>query len=1214
MPSLPRVLPAEKQDARRWSTQSPRGSAVRLDDGEAYDGQVLWADTGAAAKLRASLSEEAALAKLGNRALPPPTQRSFAMPVTPQRPQPASVAPWESPERGALHRDSFTISGRLRRPRKAGEKRAARRRRELLQTVARNNESLRSPFVLPPTTVTLQNLQDGDWDVTSSYLPTEAALAATSRQAEDVGSLRLDLRRALPVLTTTEPTATAERAAAAAGDAAEPLELDGQQPADGDETPAEDSIAEALPADFDERAESLLAGGGFGPDAVRASGFSQLVRTLRKLLPAVDREGLSAKWRAVSDWCMRYYEDRDAATVERRLEWLLCLDKEGTAVPRRRRIAGACAALDQLLLLLARSQPSLWEAARELRRVILCGLFSGADPSAGAPVPALALPTISSPDRTERALYAARRSYETRPGYAHKVDVLQRQLGHVVEDMDMRAQQNDKLMSVMDRGIEFWQMQLLRRILGAWKSWLGQENRITYERKRAERLVSTTREVTEALANKKISAALAEQKEEYENKIIALEAMLREEKARVEILNAEVSELSEKIAEQEERYAILRVDMQEEIQKRDQDIGRYAALCRSVLDTYLQAPEWERYRQEQLCQFVQPEQGKKKRRRKSSVVLEDGSQSEDSVLLDWVNCALEIVRPLDDQYQVSSFLRGHTMLDPYVLIMNYMAPQLVNEAAVQRMLGCASDSGKGELFLAMAKRLGLHFSLDPLELVNPTSTPQHVLIVATLFHRFADSFLAQACGRPCFDPPASHSPDKPKQPQGPAEWSSAFARAFSLQQQWRKRAHQMMSVAVDVLLSKVQSKESKIISQQEREQLKLFVHGALDDPASLKRLDDLLPRPTDQREEELDLIRSILLEHYRALRRIYIFYSTSDSRGTDQELSTDELWKLLGDAKVTVGRERPQGLSRSALDDLFRKSNDGGGSRTDPTLNPTEYTRFLIRLADHRYPARGANAGKSLGERFRILLTKNIVPHCSYVDVEDLRDEIYSANVQEVLRAHKDLVLATFQAYAKSGVMLSKRDQRMSIGDFSEVVNQMNLVDSVLSHEAVRQIFLKLQDVEYDVAAGGEHTATYHEYLESLCCVALYKTPAPYLPMARRIARFFDVYFVPTFSDPRGQRKVQEEYHRIMKAKSRDLAGTFMQPKDSPAKKRGYFGETRPVTPEAPEAAAVLEDAGKVESVGEITSDRPMSVGTERSDEMHTPSPHGQPDYAEPAQ
>jgi len=273
-------------------------------------------------------------------------------------------------------------------------------------------------------------------------------------------------------------------------------------------------------------------------------------------------------------------------------------------------------------------------------------------------------------------------------------------------------------------------------------------------------------------------------------------------------------------------------------------------------------------------------------------------------------------------------------------------------------------------------------------------------------------------------------------------------------------------------------------------------------------------------------VKDVLAERYQTLRKIYLFYSSGNSREQDIEMSLQEAWQFISD--LDLGKTF---TSKRELEQLFKKANvgaaidmsgldDSGGDDFskdfgERTLNGTEFMQLLMHTAELKYRDKGEML--SIGEKLRRFVEKNLLPHASWSDAEEFKEIVYKSDVQTVLLPHRSVAAQAFEHYnaaadAKKGGQRKKEDkQTMRMETFVEIIHDLRIIDSVLTHEAVRQIFLKMQDC--NSADMGGTRATFHEFLECLCAVGIFKIPAPYLPVHQRIDRFFRQTFTPMMTD-----------------------------------------------------------------------------------------------------
>eukprot|EP01062_Namystynia_karyoxenos_P017729 TRINITY_DN16559_c0_g4_i1.p1 TRINITY_DN16559_c0_g4~~TRINITY_DN16559_c0_g4_i1.p1 ORF type:complete len:1562 (+),score=477.32 TRINITY_DN16559_c0_g4_i1:593-4687(+) len=493
---------------------------------------------------------------------------------------------------------------------------------------------------------------------------------------------------------------------------------------------------------------------------------------------------------------------------------------------------------------------------------------------------------------------------------------------------------------------------------------------------------------------------------------------------------------------------------------------------------------------------------------------------DEDCILRWFNKAIELCGiPEATRHCVPSFMVGHRLLEPYMLVMHYMSPGDVNVSMVMRVLDAETDTKKAELVLEAAEKLDMAFPLTARELVNPLAVEQHVLIATALFQRFSDPHLSAACGmRPLKPPPGTNPTVSPLWvgggPETARQWRARMTDAWQRSMRWRGAGAAAQSLATEALLSKVQGRAVKGMSAAEKAQLKIYTQDAI------AQSEDLLPEDPVARQRAVGVLNQVLTAHYRQLRKIYLYYSTGDH--LDVELSLEETVKMMQEAKV-LGPKSNTGISRTAFDSYFHRLTGQRGAQ----MGPSQFVALLVRLASDMkkgWMSHGKQVG--LGRRLQGLITDLLIPNCHYADLSEFQSALYGDACSDVLDRYQEWLLGVFRAFST----VQRGDTKyMSIKDFGGLVQEMNLIDASLSHEQVRTVFVKMQDIENDVTVGivrGEHNLIYREYVECMAALAMYKTPAPYLPFCRKVHRFLEQWFVPTFSEGKHWR-VRSEIARI---------------------------------------------------------------------------------------
>eukprot|EP01062_Namystynia_karyoxenos_P009376 TRINITY_DN13326_c0_g1_i2.p1 TRINITY_DN13326_c0_g1~~TRINITY_DN13326_c0_g1_i2.p1 ORF type:complete len:1321 (+),score=437.12 TRINITY_DN13326_c0_g1_i2:63-4025(+) len=514
-------------------------------------------------------------------------------------------------------------------------------------------------------------------------------------------------------------------------------------------------------------------------------------------------------------------------------------------------------------------------------------------------------------------------------------------------------------------------------------------------------------------------------------------------------------------------------------------------------------------------------------------------RSEEPFLLEFFNKAIQLSgHPQAQRYALKSFATGFRLFNAYALVMHFMSPGAVPKDMVERILSTDRDIDKAELVLQAAECVDMVFPLTAEELCNPGARAQHLLVATALLQRFSDHHLSVACGmRPLQGPkdPQDGPVSNPLWPAGgdpvtAAEWRERMDRAFQRSLKWRGAGAGAQSLATEVLLSKVQGRADRGQTVGEEAQRRQYVTDPVEKASVFEQYLDTPPK-SEERTAEMQEIEATLAHNFRALRRIYLFYSTGDH--LDVQLDFDEMYKLLTESRL-AGKHG--GFSRPLIEDVHRRSGSTGRN----TLDPTEYVHSLLILAGEmrkNWPRKYIQQAP-FKDRFRILVEEYMGTYANYVDLADFRNVLHGAGCRKVFDLHGELLLATFRSFATAG--RSSESRMMTIKDFQELVGAMQIIDSILSYDSVRTIFLKMQDVDTDAEGGlvqigpgsAEHVAAYTEYIECIGALAMYKVPAPYLPMCRRLQRFLELYFVPAFD--RNQ-KVRFELGRMRAAKTGGL-------------------------------------------------------------------------------
>eukprot|EP01062_Namystynia_karyoxenos_P018043 TRINITY_DN16683_c0_g1_i1.p1 TRINITY_DN16683_c0_g1~~TRINITY_DN16683_c0_g1_i1.p1 ORF type:complete len:1146 (+),score=352.80 TRINITY_DN16683_c0_g1_i1:85-3438(+) len=915
---------------------------------------------------------------------------------------------------------------------------------------------------------------------------------------------------------------------------------------------------------------------GLWGDPEPECGFDRLVGSLQRLLPKIERDGFADKWAEVAEWISKYDCDRDqhyiGAHADAEFYHVLQAnllrssvgqeqkDELGVGdIPSKDMLSTACVMLDVLLSTLVRSSPKLLSACRQSRSILMRALFASKDAADAVSVPNLTGATFPEKEwKQAKAVYAGRRPYGT------LVDDVMRKLGMAAEDVEAGERKAERLIAVMDRGMAFWKGELRKCIVRVWRAHVRVTKYIAAKVKKLGEVEKHNANLEEALkqVQEKLAATLVSASEET----TMLREKLAESRAAREQAEQEhkgyMGRIAQLIEEEQEKVQRVNNELQSQVALLTSQQEDFCTICKDFTMSCMEGPQWEAAQQERLGHLV-------------------GARTQETTLeacvLEWLNACIGAVEGIDaEKCKVASFADGHQMFGAYVIAMHFMSPERIKREEVDAILQPQDVQEKAKRVLELVQQMDLSVGVRLGDLINPNARAQHALLAAALMQRFCDPALARACSQRQL---VGSTPDGWEHPLWPraqvlrssAEWRARIEQGWERAQRWRALGAAANSFALDTMINIIQGGGAERLSEKEQEDRALYVDDPL--PAELPpspeaeetaepllspvsptspsarrgsasdaKLADLLPSDPFARQKEAEQVRGVLSAHYRVVRNVFLYYATADVRSVDQELSAEEVWRLLSDCKLTSAKDSKNGLARTLVDDLVRRS----AGRSNAELQPTHFCRLLIRLAAAR-----VKGPLPLSEKLDTLLTRHILPYCNYSDADEFRQLLYTPNVQGVLGANGDLALACFRGYGRSGARggwvrkETAADRRLTLDEFCQLATDLTITDSILTHDAVKHIFMKLGSPSAAPAspepgsptsetseshASGMVGITYQGFLECLCGIAAFKTPAPYLPLFKRISRFFEMWFVPILSDSSRFKAVHGELDKLQKA------------------------------------------------------------------------------------
>eukprot|EP01062_Namystynia_karyoxenos_P001956 TRINITY_DN10681_c0_g2_i1.p1 TRINITY_DN10681_c0_g2~~TRINITY_DN10681_c0_g2_i1.p1 ORF type:complete len:1445 (+),score=344.88 TRINITY_DN10681_c0_g2_i1:78-4412(+) len=400
-----------------------------------------------------------------------------------------------------------------------------------------------------------------------------------------------------------------------------------------------------------------------------AQGFEYFVTTIDRMLPTIVEPSLGERWRALAEWVSGYNNAHEAQEIAERCVMLLRshgvagLERAEPAMrrhsrrfttrmtdfraaanavammhrvavnSRRREVAAACVAMDQLFIFVAKCHPLLWPIVRAARHSTLSLIFgvdegktiglSGADEpweddaaAAGEDDPAVPpsqpapVPDFSSSDDIKTVRKAVN-SYARRKSWFEIAQDLKVKLGYLQIDVQQERRQTERIISVMNRCVEFWQGAVTRVVLRAWSALrrMRQKAEKDLAARDAEHAEQRRRERQIAQDQKEKEHAKKQAEDDLKHRLQVHEVVKRADlaEARAQGLEAEMAEaeMQRKLARMDmEKAQAEAEELKKEIDKLKSEVRRYARLCKEFTRVGLEGDPWIVSLQEKMANFA----------------------------------------------------------------------------------------------------------------------------------------------------------------------------------------------------------------------------------------------------------------------------------------------------------------------------------------------------------------------------------------------------------------------------------------------------------------------------------------------------------------------------------------------------------------------------------------------------------------------------------
>eukprot|EP01065_Artemidia_motanka_P038455 TRINITY_DN47306_c0_g1_i1.p1 TRINITY_DN47306_c0_g1~~TRINITY_DN47306_c0_g1_i1.p1 ORF type:complete len:989 (+),score=309.47 TRINITY_DN47306_c0_g1_i1:48-2969(+) len=825
-----------------------------------------------------------------------------------------------------------------------------------------------------------------------------------------------------------------------------------------------------------------------------AQGFDKLQRTLGWVVAKVEesrkrhggrRSGttLSEAWDEVSHWLARYFDDAEVTASAQCISDIIVGSKSDTASfsqPCNPQAYHACMGLEHLLRAAVRAHPGLAPLATMIREDLHACLYC-----TSAPVP----PAPFGGDEVVLAPKQLLAPFQGRRTYFQAVRMLSKRLGAQKGDMMAAGQMHSRAVGGVERVALYWKRHLTGVILRGWRTHILRTKEQAAAREVAAELQRVKAELAQVQqdALRRIAAAehrrkkAEEQHAKLKHETDALTNATLSERDKVQKYQQEISDLREQLLQVQEEVRTRRLEAAEEF--------RQLANALKVAQKMLVGSTFE----------------KEQRKRVKSLL--DRPAVDSQSLMDWVNlCITEEMKdrkirgaPDTAELFLSDFCQGARAVRTYWVVLAFMSPYHVKDDELRKALRGHDMILIAERLLLKLEEMGIATTVRREDLVGDSNPEQHEVFVSELFSRFSGAAKGTVEFRGREQRASSLIPEDDDEPhptaqelvQSVREDNAATAVWFGVANKIQKtvwnRVSDVMKTGNSATLSAAEQKDYPAYTE---------LRGGGEAVTDLFDEDEEAPQGMQQEVAEVE---ELLQRFYRKLRKVFAFYAGMD--GSKGNLSLDEFWRMVSDARIA-----DKTFTREALRKIFTVL----GSTALPSepgeavgsLDPEMWIAALLRIATAKFK-------KSLGttaDKLRLLLEKHLLMYCCGGEGDDFKQQMYQSTVQEILARNKPKLKKIFKHYSSQDKQgFTQEVHEMSQQDFMRMIREINALDATLTFHALEAMFRQMLN---------ETTTNmlYHEFLEAVCGVAVYKFPNPFTPLPQKLHSFLEQWMFPQLS------------------------------------------------------------------------------------------------------
>eukprot|EP01059_Diplonema_ambulator_P002518 TRINITY_DN12136_c0_g1_i1.p1 TRINITY_DN12136_c0_g1~~TRINITY_DN12136_c0_g1_i1.p1 ORF type:complete len:533 (+),score=107.81 TRINITY_DN12136_c0_g1_i1:142-1740(+) len=310
---------------------------------------------------------------------------------------------------------------------------------------------------------------------------------------------------------------------------------------------------------------------------------------------------------------------------------------------------------------------------------------------------------------------------------------------------------------------------------------------------------------------------------------------------------------------------------------------------------------------------------------------------------------------------------------------------------------------------------------------------------------------------------------------------------------------------VNDMMAALVEPEGDEMSPAEKRDIKLFT--TVDEEAVQMDLMKKYGEGEKEVGEVVGRLQEILLMNYRPLRRIFKYYANTElvkkvEALTENKMSKAELSTLLTDC-----------FAATDVNSYWQDSYGQG-------LTPEQFTWMLVKMSQKitlKLPnipeTSGATAPFEMDdlepmERVKVFIERIVVPNANHISLATFKDALNKARMATLLVEFKPTLQKVFVYYASgkatndTNLQSTKEVKELSYKEFKQLMTDTRTYDEVCTQYVLQLTFTKMQD-DYDLGV------SYQEFIEIIGAIAIYKKPAPYLPLEVKVKQFLLEKFLP---------------------------------------------------------------------------------------------------------